>query len=110
MNDSEREHLLNRIAGLELANRRWKVLALAGTPLLALLLVLAAANGLSCYLLFRDARHREQQARVEAERALNQAQQALDQAEVTRVQAIQAEARDRVEAKDAAKTRDEPEP
>jgi hypothetical protein len=110
MNDSEREHLLNRISDLERANRRWKVLALAGTPFLALLLVLVAANGFSYYLMFRDARQREQQARLEAEEALNQAQNALSQAEVARLEAIRAEAAARVEVKDAARTPHEPEP
>jgi hypothetical protein len=110
MNDAERDHLLHRMAQLERVNRRWKLLALAGTPLLALLLLVAAANGVACYVMFRDARQREQQARVEAEETLVRAQQALVEAKVAQVQALQAEERARVEAKDAGKGQHEPQP
>jgi hypothetical protein len=102
MINAERDHLLHRIALLERANRRWRLLALAGTPLLALLLLLAVGNGIACYVMFRDARQREQQARVEAERA-------RDRAEVARMQAISAAARlAREQAENAAKMPQEP--
>src|SRR5690349_17227677 len=62
MTDAERDHLLHRISDLERANRRWKWLALAGTPILALLLVMAMAFGTSSYLTLRDSVRREQHA------------------------------------------------
>jgi hypothetical protein len=60
--------------------------------------------------MFQDARHRERQARIEAEEALNQAQQALYKAEVSQVQALPAEERARLAARDAGKRQPEPEP
>jgi hypothetical protein len=60
MTDAERDHLLQRISELERAKRRWKWLALAGTPLLGILLVMTAAFGTSSYLLLRDSVRREQ--------------------------------------------------
>jgi hypothetical protein len=60
MNDAEREDLLRRFAEAERARRRWKVLALLGTPVLSVLLVMMAAFGTSSYLLLRDAVKREQ--------------------------------------------------
>jgi hypothetical protein len=62
MNDTERDHLLRRLAESERARRRWKWLALAGTPLLAGLLAMMAAFGTSSYLMLRDAIRREQEA------------------------------------------------
>src|SRR5690348_272100 len=60
MTDAERDHLLQRLAEAERARRRWKWLALAGTPLLAALLAMMTAFGTSSYLLLRDALRREQ--------------------------------------------------
>jgi hypothetical protein len=110
MNDAERNHLLHRIADLERANRRWKLLALAGTPLLALVLVLAVGNGIACYVMFRDARQREEQARVEAENARLQAEEALYRARIAQVQAVRAAAGARVGATDVEQRKPEPKP
>jgi hypothetical protein len=92
MNDSERAHLLNRIAELEWANRRWKLLALAGTPLLGILLVMMTAFGTASYLQLRDSVRREQHAfdlsraavdevlsRVEQDRQAEPSRQAAEQ-------------------------------
>jgi hypothetical protein len=63
MTDHERDHLLQRLAESERARRRWKVLALVGTPALAVLLVMMAAFGTSSYLALRDALRRENEVR-----------------------------------------------
>lgn len=63
MTDAERDHLLQRLAESERARRRWKWLALAGTPVLAVLLVMMAAFGTSSYLALRDAIRRENEVR-----------------------------------------------
>lgn len=63
MTDPERDHLLHRLAEAERARRRWKWLALAGTPVLSALLLMMAAFGTSSYLMLRDALRREQEAR-----------------------------------------------
>jgi hypothetical protein len=63
MTDPERDDLLRRLAESERARRRWKVLALAGTPVLAALLVMMAAFGTSSYLMLRDALRRESEGR-----------------------------------------------
>src|SRR5689334_13627711 len=62
MTDPERDHLLHCLAESERARRRWKWLALAGTPVLAALLAMMAAFGTSSYLMLRDAIRREQAA------------------------------------------------
>jgi hypothetical protein len=63
MTDPERDDLLRRLAESERARRRWKWLALAGTPALAVLLVMMSSFGTSSYLMLRDAIRREQEAR-----------------------------------------------
>jgi hypothetical protein len=75
--DAERQHLLNQLAASEKARRGWKVLALAATPLLAVLLVLAVANVISLSLALREVvkqeraeRERAEQAELEARRQL----------------------------------------
>jgi hypothetical protein len=92
MNDSERAHLLNRIAELERANRRWKLLALAGTPLLGILLVMMTAFGTASYLQLRDSVRREQHAfdlsRAAVDEVLSRVEQDL-QAEPSRQAAEQ---------------------
>jgi hypothetical protein len=89
MTDPERDHLLSRIGHLECANRRWKWLALAGTPLLALLLLLAGASTVASWVTLRDVAHREwverERMREAEEQALRDAEEALrrvQQAEV----------------------------
>ena len=89
MTDPERDHVLSRIAQLERSNRRWKWLALAATPLLALLLLLAGANVVASWVTLRDVAHRErverERMREAEERALLDAEEALrrvQQAEV----------------------------
>jgi uncharacterized protein YuzE len=59
MNDAERDDLLRRLAEAERARRRWKVLALLGTPVLGVLLVMAVSFGTSSYLMLREAIKRE---------------------------------------------------
>jgi hypothetical protein len=98
MNDPEREHLLLRVAELDRARRRWKVLALVGTPALLVLLLLALGNAVSSLVALRAVVLRERQARedalrevevlreaevllhkqADAEAALAEAQRALD--------------------------------
>ena len=78
MDDAERDHLLAHVAELDRARRRWKALALAGTPLLATLFALAAVNAVTTSLTLRDVVHRERQAREDAQRA---AEEALEEAE-----------------------------
>jgi hypothetical protein len=63
MNDAEREDLLRRLAESERARRRWKWLALVGTLVLSVLLLMMAAFGTSSYLMLRDAVRREREAR-----------------------------------------------
>jgi hypothetical protein len=75
---AERQHLLHRIAKLDRARRRWKVLALASSPLLAVLLLLAGANAVTSLLALRDVARRERQAREDAQR---QAEVALAEAQ-----------------------------
>jgi hypothetical protein len=87
VDDAEREHLLRRIDELDRARRRWKVLALAGTPVLALLLLLAAANLISSSLTLRALALRERQARDDALRA---AEDALAEAEQAQAAALEA--------------------
>jgi hypothetical protein len=87
LDPAERHHLLRRIDELDRARRRWKVLALAGTPVLAVLLVLAVANAVSSSLTLRDVALRGRQARDDALRA---AEEARDEAERSRAVAHQA--------------------
>jgi hypothetical protein len=87
VDDAEREHLLHRIAELDRARRRWKVLALAGTPVLAVLLVLAVANAISSALVLQHTAMRARQAQDDALRA---AEEARDEAERSRAVAHQA--------------------
>jgi hypothetical protein len=79
MTDPERDHLLHRVEELDRNRRRWKVLALAGTPLLLLLFLLALGNAVSSSLALREMAQREQVAR---DRAMQAEQEALMQAEV----------------------------
>ena len=98
MTDPEREHLLRRLEKSENARRRWKVLALAGTPALLLLLLIALANVVSGSLALREVVRREQveraravraeeEARMEADMAREMAEQALRAAEEARLRA-----------------------
>src|SRR5262249_5435265 len=87
MTAPEREHLLQRLEESENARRRWKILALAGTPALALLLVLAAANAVSRSLALREVMKREQ---VEREGAVQAAEEARMEADMAREIAEQA--------------------
>jgi len=83
VDDAERNHLLNRINRLDRARRRWKVLALAATPVLAVLFVLALANAVTTSLALKEMVRRERQAHEDAQRAaeeaLMQAEEALQQ-------------------------------
>jgi hypothetical protein len=63
LTDPEREDLLRRLTEAERACRRWKWLALLGTPILSVLLVMAVSFGTSSYLMLRDAVRREQASR-----------------------------------------------
>jgi hypothetical protein len=98
MTDPEREHLLRRLEKSENARLRWKVLALAGTPALLLLLLIALANVVSGSLALREVVRREQveraravraeeEARMEADMAREMAEQALRAAEEARLRA-----------------------
>jgi hypothetical protein len=91
MSDPERDDLLLRIAELDRARRRWKVLALAGTPALAVLLLLTAGVfvSISRALWERQARaeaalHEAEGLRLRAESehevALAEARRAFDEA------------------------------
>jgi hypothetical protein len=88
MTDPEREHLLRRLEKSENARRRWKVLALAGTPALLLLLVLAVANAVTSSLALREVVKREQ---AERERAVQAAEEARMEAEEARAMAERAQ-------------------
>ena len=94
MTDPERDHLLARIDDLDRARRRWKLLALAGTPVLAVALALALANAVMGALALREVVKREQQAerdaRMQAEEALMQAEEALMQSDRARFEAERA--------------------
>ena len=83
MNDPERQELLRRLDEADKARRRWKVLALAGTPILAFLLIISAGNAVTGWLALRetvkrerDERQRamqaEEEARLRAEKVLKQ--------------------------------------
>ncbi len=100
MNDPERQELLLRLAESERARRRWKILALAGTPVLAFLLIIVTGNALTSGLALRGMvkRQREEaeqlkreveeiRSRLEAERDLQEQQEALRAAEEARVRA-----------------------
>ncbi len=80
MTDPERDHLLDRVEELDRNRSRWKVLALAGTPLLLLLFVIALANAVSSSLALREMAKREQ---VERERAMQAEREAMMQADVS---------------------------
>jgi hypothetical protein len=96
VNDAERQDLLRRLDESERARRRWKVLALAGTPLLAALLTIAGANAVASWFALRQTIQRgrleqekalqaEEEARMEAERAIEEreiAQRAAEEAQV----------------------------
>jgi hypothetical protein len=109
MNDAERDDLLRRLAESETARRRWKVLALLGTPVLSVLLAMMAAFGTSSYGMLRDAIRREKEVRdtvlvdVLGTISVADADTGLDQV-------IQTEEGTRVEGKDAAKMPHEPGP
>jgi hypothetical protein len=79
MDVDERQHLLQRIDELDRARRRWKLLALVGTPALAVLLLLAAANVITSALTLLDVKTRQRQA---ADDALRAAEEALQQRDV----------------------------
>jgi hypothetical protein len=90
--DPEREDLLRRLDEAERSRKRWKVLALAGTPVLAILLIIAAANAITSWFAIRDLAERvraeresalraEEEARMEADLALQQSERALRDAE-----------------------------
>jgi S-formylglutathione hydrolase FrmB len=80
MTDPERDHLLNRIKELDRARRRWKWLALAGIPVLVVLCLIAAGNGISSYVLLRDRLARERQAAEDSRRAVEEALLRADEA------------------------------
>jgi hypothetical protein len=101
VNDPEREDLLHRLDESERARQRWKILALAGTPVLGVLLILAAANAVASWFALRQTVERvrleqeralqaEEEARMEAERAMQEREVALRAAEEARVQAEKA--------------------
>jgi hypothetical protein len=92
VNDPEREDLLRRLDVSERARRRWKILALAGTPILAVLLIIAGANAVTSWFAMRDMAERvraereramqaEEEARMEAEMARDQSERAMRDAE-----------------------------
>jgi hypothetical protein len=87
MTDPERDHLLARLDELDGARRRWKMLALAGTPILFLLLLLAVANAVSSSLTLRDVVKRERQAQQDAQ---EMAERAAAEAEMARAHAVEA--------------------
>jgi hypothetical protein len=80
MTDPEREHLLRRLEESERARRRWKVLALAGTPFLLALLLIAAANAVSSALALREMALRERENTDIAMQAEEQAREAAEEA------------------------------
>src|SRR5262249_7996838 len=86
MTDPERHQLLGGIAELDRARRRWKVLALAGTPILFLLLLLAAANAVSSSLTLKEVVKRERQAQQDAQ---EMAERAAEEAEMARAHAVE---------------------
>jgi hypothetical protein len=92
MDDPEREHFLRRLDEMDRARRRWKVLALAGTPALALLLMIALAAAVTSGLALREKAERIQ---VESESALREAEDA--RMETTRALRVAEEARMRAE-------------
>jgi hypothetical protein len=69
VNEPERDHLLRRIAQLDRARRRWKVLALAGT----VLLLLAGGSAVSTWVTLQAIVLREREAQEDARRALDDA-------------------------------------
>ena len=85
MDTAERNHLLNRINQLDRARRCWKVLALAATPVLAVLFVLALANAITSSLALKERVQRDRRAYEDALRAadeaLQQAGETLEQQE-----------------------------
>jgi hypothetical protein len=86
--DAERQHLLHQLAASEKARRRWRGLALALTPVLAVLLVLALVNVISLSLTLREIVKREQ---VERERAEQAEQEARRQLYIAHMRAAEAE-------------------
>jgi hypothetical protein len=87
MNDPEREDLLRRLDKSERARRRWKILALAGTPVLAVLLIIAAGNAVTSWLALRDMAER---VRLEREKAMQAEEEARMEADVARAQSERA--------------------
>ncbi len=98
MDDIERQELLRRLDEAERARRRWKVLALVGTPILALLLIIAAGNAVHSVLALREmvkrvrleqekALQAEEEARMEAERGIEEREVAFRAAEEARLRA-----------------------
>jgi hypothetical protein len=77
VDDVERQHLLHQLAASEKARRRWRGLALALTPVLAVLLVLALINVFSLSLTLREVVKRERAQRERAEQAEREAQRQL---------------------------------
>jgi hypothetical protein len=101
VNDPEREDLLRRLDESDRARRRWKILALAGTPILAVLLIIAVANAVTSWFAMRDmavrvraeresALRAEEEARMEADLALQQSERAMRDAEEVQGQAEKA--------------------
>ena len=80
MNDPEREDLLHRLDESERARRKWKILALAGTPILALLLILAAANAVSSWFTLREMAEQIREQRKGALEAEERARREADEA------------------------------
>ena len=78
MNDPEREDLLHRLDESERARRKWKVLALVGTPILAVLLMIVLGNAVSSWFALREM---AEQIREERKRALEAAELAIREAD-----------------------------
>jgi endonuclease/exonuclease/phosphatase (EEP) superfamily protein YafD len=72
--DAERQHLLHELAASEKTRRRWRGLALALTPVLAVALVVALVNVFSLSLTLREVVKRERAQRERAEQAEREAQ------------------------------------
>jgi hypothetical protein len=91
VDDAERQHLQLRLEESERARRRWKVVAVVGTPVLAALFGLALANAVTTSLTLKEVVQRERQTREDAQRATDEARQQAEQAEVAAVRALKQE-------------------
>jgi hypothetical protein len=88
VDDAERQHLLRQLAASEKARRRWRGLALAVTPVLAVLLALALANVVTTTLTLREVAKREQAQRKRAEQAELEARRQLYMAQMREAEAL----------------------